>query len=51
MNATEALKLKARAIMWARCGARLNPGIMFSYILNGRIHSFELDKYGNMQES
>lgn len=51
MNATEALKLKARAIMWARRGARLNPGIMFSYILNGRSHSFLVGKYGNMQES
>lgn len=51
LNAQQKLMLKVRALNWARYGASLNPGIMFSYILDGRIHSFLVDEYGNMQES
>ena len=40
----------AEARRWSRAGATMNPGIMFSAIINGDTYSYESDpqKYGDI---
>mgnify|MGYP001573396861 CR=1 FL=1 len=37
-------KLTQQAVKWARMGAYYNPGIMYTAIVDGQLHSYETDE-------
>ena len=39
-------KLTQEAVEWAKMGAYLNPGTMFTAVVDGRLHSYETDANG-----
>ena len=36
-------ELRQEAVEWAKIGAYLNPGIMFTAVVDGQLHSYETD--------
>ena len=39
-------KLRQKAVKWAKEGGYYNPGIMYTAIVDGQLHSYETDDNG-----